>query len=172
MATRKNIQNKTLNILREYSIEYPPIPVHELVEKSGIYVQEGDFGHTVSGLLLTEDGKNIIGLNRNESPVRKRFTLAHELGHYFFHRTDTDEFLSITKINFRNEESSSGEKLKEREANYFAANLLMPEFMLKSEINKLDSDLTVEEAVSQLALIFQVSEAAMTYRLTNLKLIY
>jgi len=39
-----------------------------------------------SGLILFSDGKYKIYINSQCGENRKRFTLAHELGHYFLHR--------------------------------------------------------------------------------------
>ena len=51
------------------------------------------------------------------SPLRDRFTIAHELGHYFLHSAQGD----IPIVAFRN-----GSTRIEWEANWFAASLLMP----------------------------------------------
>ena len=62
--------------------------------------------------------------------------------------------------------------LQEREANAFAAALLMPEHFLLEEIKKYSITLTEEDAaaIAKLAGKFQVSRQAMMFRITNLNL--
>ena len=67
---------------------------------------------------------------------------------------------------YRNLESSTGEVKKEREANAFAANLLMPEQFISNEINNAPDN--TKNAIEYLANVFKVSEQAMTFRLANL----
>lgn len=106
----------------------------------------------------------------NPCPVRSRFSIAHELGHYLLHKDSRSLF--IDKRNFavyhRNELSSTGEDRLEIEANRFAAALLMPTDMLRNEITKNDFDLGDEEVQSSLAKRFNVSTQAMAYRLASL----
>ncbi len=59
----------------------------------------------------------------------------------------------------------------EQEANAFAAALLMPEDLIKAEANKASFDLGDERGLKELAKIFDVSSAAMYFRLFNLHLI-
>lgn len=56
---------------------------------------------------------------------------------------------------------------EEREANYFAMCLLMPEEFLKEDVAKL-KDKSLEAAVGELAKRYKVSEPMMTLRLGQL----
>ena len=49
--------------------------------EEGLEVVELDWPQRTSGILLREE--RLIGLNANHAPVRRRFSLAHELGHHF-----------------------------------------------------------------------------------------
>lgn len=62
------------------------------------------------------------------------------------------------------------DKQLEREANYFAMCLLMPEKLVKKEVAKVTFDLTSDDAIKQLAKIFDVSQTAMALRLAQLKI--
>ena len=130
----------------------------------GIEVRQGDLGE-VSGLIARTGDKVIIGLNKSQVRVRRRFTLAHEYGHYILHegiRTHTDtEF----RVNYRDRSSSEATFVEEIEANYFAACILMPRGLLdeKNAAAALDSDKQVEA----LAKAFDVSRHAMSLRLVN-----
>jgi|YelNatPaOPRAMG01_1025707.scaffolds.fasta_scaffold00584_22 Zn-dependent peptidase ImmA (M78 family) len=78
----------------------------------------------VSGFIHSYKGSHHIILNSNDSLVRQRFTIAHELGHFFLHDKSTS-FLSIEE----------GDKKKEREANKFAGTLLLPYILLKNYLH-------------------------------------
>ena len=99
--------------------------------------------------------------------------ILHELGHFLLHKNSQNLFVE-KKVFFRDEESSLGEEKREKEANAFAAALLMPSSFLKTEIDEavnkksLESD---EDLVHYLSKKFDVSEIAMTYRLVNLNYI-
>lgn len=63
-----------------------------------------------------------IAINLDEAPTRRKFSFAHELGHFFLHRNHTRaHFFSCT---------GQASPRKEREANQFAASLLMPEALI------------------------------------------
>lgn len=101
----------------------------------------------------------IIYYDRNESVVRQRFTVAHELGHFVLDHADAprDKPDSFS--------ASIGSSI-ESDANRFAAELLMPESAVRIVFasGRMDS-------VDEMASAFAVSKVAMTLRLKNLKLV-
>jgi Zn-dependent peptidase ImmA (M78 family) len=100
-----------------------------------------------------------------------RFTIAHELGHYFVNQ-GTDVHVD-KQILFRSEQSSNAMERSEIAANAFAAELLMPSEIVHQKYAELckriyrDDDALVDE----LAKLFGVSTVAMGFRLKNLGLI-
>ena len=95
--------------------------------------------------------------------MRKRFTAAHELGHYIYHRdrigsgvNDNRKYRGIPHAPLYNDAIQAKE---ETEANRFAANLLMPKHL----IDKLKKDGI--ESVEDLARSLGVSRDAMRIRL-------
>lgn len=119
--------------------------------------------HMIEGGLDTADGRIVAGEAPRgfirvragiRSPGRRRFVVAHELGHYHLHKrqsyTDTSRELST----YRHGNI-------ETEANLFAAELLMPEFLFKPRIagmTPLHSALQAladEFSTSQLATVMQ-----------------
>lgn len=95
-----------------------------------------------SGFLVPD--KNAIFVNKMESPGRKRFTIAHEIGHYVLKHKESH----ILK---RDELSSLGTNQQEKEANAFAAELLMPEEIFKflyKDVGLTDRELAIEFGVS------------------------
>ncbi len=140
------------------------IDVFKLAERIGIEVKYSTFNSTfsdeISGLLVKKDKNPVIGVNREHHPHRQRFTIAHELGHYILHGGETIHYdAGGEPLYFR---SDSIYNAHEREANRFAAELLMPEHLVARCIEA--GTCTVET----LAEIFDVSEDAMRYRLINL----
>lgn len=70
------------------------------------------------------------------------------------------------RLHWRNGESSKGVDWKEIEANRFAAGLLMPENLLRCDVeNFLPLN---PENIRHLAALYEVSRLAMQYRLINL----
>ena len=168
----KRIEDLTSRILTELEIESVPIPINKIVRQKGLKLKSFNFGEVVSGALLIKDGKGTVGYDPEESKVRQRFTIAHELGHYILHG-NLNETLFVDKksrVHFRDQKSSTGESLQEQEANAFAASILMPEKMIKKELSKADNDLSDETQIELLANKFNVSTLAMTYRLANLRI--
>lgn len=111
-----------------------------------------------SGLLVENNGKWAILVNINDSITRQRFTIAHEVGHFLIHKGQqfVDEF-NAGETFYRDGEDTK----EEREANYFAACLLMP-------ADKLVSIWPDCKDPKDAANRFNVSEVSMTYRLKNL----
>lgn len=109
-----------------------------------------------SGLYQVIGGKPLIQINADDSEVRQRFTIAHELGHWALGHSgsyrDGPETFSVS--NFDPFEVA---------ANNFAAELLMPESMIRYLVFK--ENITHPKT---LALKAKVSEVAMQYRLKNL----
>lgn len=169
----KRIESEVVDILGKFNVTKAPVPVEKIALKMNLSVTPADLGPGVSGALMISDGKASIGVNQMESKVRRRFTIAHELGHYILHRYSQNLFIE-KKVFLRDEGSSTGEEKKEREANSFAAALLMPESFLRLEIDraiKSDSLQNDEALIAFLARKFDVSEMAITYRLMNLNYI-
>jgi len=142
---------------------FPVDPV-TISNNLGIKVIETDLPENVSGSLIKEKGKDPkIVLHYADSDNRKRFTCAHELGHYVCRLLQNPNMEEYEFIDLRDPSSSFGTKEDEIFANQFAANLLMPEI----EIKKLSKE---GKNVLYMSLYFGISEEAISYRLKNLNL--
>ncbi len=150
------------NVLRDFwSGAFPVDPV--IIGRSlGVQIFDASLPDSVSGALIKNRGQDpYIMLEETDSPNRKRFSCAHELGHYILRlqsdkNTDEYEF-----IDFRDSRSSLGDQSEEVFANSFAANLLMPE----DEVKKL---YRINNSMFYIASYFGVSPEAVKYRLINL----
>lgn len=165
------IEEKAEKLLSDADALTLPIDVLKCAKFLKIDVKAVTFDEEISGIFVMKDKMAHIAYNKNEPENRIRFTVAHELGHYVLHSQNTPLFIDkAEKLMFRNADSSSGEYRKEREANSFAAALLMPKQILLREIENLKKS-QEEETIPYLSKKFKVSEQAMTIRLTNLGLI-
>lgn len=144
-----------------------PIEPMEIAERLGVAVVYRPMNPEVSGMLLREGSRSIIGVNKTHPPVRQRFTVAHELGHLHLHPGRQVILDAAVRVNLRDQVSSMATDREEIEANRFAASLLMPAALIHQEVNRLGLA-HPDKLVDQMATTFKVSVAAMTIRLTNL----
>lgn len=124
----------------------------------------------ISGATLYQDDKFFVLINSTKPETRQNFTLGHELGHFFLHNdtlkaegfVDTENFLDNPNILYRVDPSDRS--VLEREANHFAASLLMPADLVQKAWH-------VNANIEETAAIFRVSTIAMSIRLTELGLV-
>jgi Zn-dependent peptidase ImmA (M78 family) len=145
-----------------------PVDVHAIAKSLKIPIEERNYEDEVSGMLVLKDRNAIISINKAHSENRKRFTIAHELGHYLLHKNSASVFIDKAPVFLRDKKSSDGTQLQEIEANRFAAELLMPEGLLREKILKKQLDIENVNAIGKLAKQFKVSPQALTVRLTKL----
>ncbi|MFQ4138106.1 ImmA/IrrE family metallo-endopeptidase [Nodosilinea sp. PGN35] len=168
---RKHIRNLVEQLLEDHRIEVAPVPIEEVAPSLGIRVQYEPAEDELSGFLLRDLSrqKAIIGVNDRHSKNRQRFTIAHELGHYLLHEQEKLHVDRRFQIQLRDGNSSKGESEEEKEANLFAAELLMPVSFIRQDLAEVEGlDLEDDATVSGLAEKYSVSTQAMTFRLAYL----
>lgn len=162
----------------------------EIMFREGIKFKEieenqDDF---LGALVKTNSNQNCIIINKNIDNVgRKHFTIAHELGHYFLNHQLNNAFLFCSKSDVL-EDGCQSDPI-EREANYFASCFLMPEdkikpaflTLLKNRTRKRIKDFLLvkndytygiwKPIRDELTKRYGVSEAALRYRLQQLKVV-
>lgn len=162
-------RKKAVELLREAGVKAAPVPVEKLAVIVSATIRYEPFSGTLSGMLHKSDkNRAVIGVNSLHAKTRKRFTVAHEIGHLVLHKEASFHIDHKFPIALRSEASSLAVDEKEIEANQFAAELLMPRFLLMKDIDSLPSEIEVEEAIDKLARQYQVSSQAMTIRLSSL----
>lgn len=152
-----------------------PIKLEKCALHLNINVKSVPLESDVSGFLVLNEDATVIGYNNQHSEHRYRFTIAHELGHFILHRNNSRLFIEKTqrpdqRIMFRDNTSSTGEYLKEREANSFAAALLMPRKSVEEKAAEYNTEIA-EDLIYALARDFNVSNQAMQIRLANLGIV-
>ena len=89
----KEIRDKANKALSGYEgIEKTNDRLLKMAKDNHIEVLEAEL-YDISGALRREGNGWKIYVNRQDSPQRKRFTIAHELGHYFLHADEGEEFV-------------------------------------------------------------------------------
>jgi len=163
--------NKALGLLEQFSQE-PPVDVELVARALGVEIRYQSLDEGTSGFMLRPfQGKPIIGVNSDHHPNRQKFTIAHEIGHFVLHGDAPTVLVDEGIVHFRDDKSSTATDPREREANAFAAELLMPETAVRQELNGRPIDAFDENAVRGLAVRFGVSTQAITLRLKNLGLV-
>jgi Zn-dependent peptidase ImmA (M78 family) len=134
----------------------------------GAQVRYSPFDDDLSGMIYIKDGIPIIGVNSLHHPHRQRFTIAHELGHLELHREMITSKVHVDKdfpVLMRNPKSATGTEKVEIEANQFAAELLMPEALIKQALENEPFDIDDDSPIEELAKKFRVSRQALEYRI-------
>lgn len=139
-------------ILEHFNVVKIPT-TFESIESLSINKNKGP----ISGLVLSNKDELGIFYKKTDSIHRKRFTIAHELAHCCLHTDDLKEGY----IEFRNPDYSNE---KERDADIFAGELLIPEGQLEYAIQRL-----LRPSLDGLANIFEVSANVMRARLEYLQ---
>ncbi len=149
-----------------------PVDVKMVAKRLRLKLVYMDLGDDVSGLLISKGDSTVIAVQKTDHPNRQRFTIAHEIAHYCLrHQFEPGEHVHVDRghlITPRNSRSSTGVDPKEIEANQFAACLLMPSKLLFRRIKEFRVDSLRDYHVAKLAEEFDVSEQAMTIRLSTL----
>ena len=157
-AGRRAGDGRAASVLAEYAARYGapglPIPIDSIaVDLLGLRVRCVE-GLGVSGLLVP--GRREICLSAEEaadSEARRRFTLAYEVAHWVLHHRGRCA---------RSHRTPGSLDPREREANVFAAELLMPTDAVRS--------VAASGPVRSAARRFGVSTVAMGWRLYDLGL--
>lgn len=163
MTTNNLLSPKAaLDVVRRYG-EAMPVDIFGLARELGLGPVAENLGADISGLIRRNpDGTMTVVYNRSQARTRQRFTTAHEIGHFIFHRdrlqagvSDTLAFRADT--NFMPNPAIGREQ--EWQANNFAANLLVPDRWLRA------AKAAGFNSVDELAAKFEVSPAVMRIKL-------
>lgn len=159
----EKIEKKAYDTLVSFGVKTVPVPIEEIASKLGMKISRAP-SKEFSGLLIRKDDSALIGVNSTEALVRQRFTIAHELGHYYLH-PQKDTF-----VDYRDNKTETVYTPREREADMFAAALLMPRDQIEKDFRALAKTGFAEAELEKLAARYEVSLKAMQLRLWNLNL--
>lgn len=162
--TELNLLQK-LELMEKYQ-QVPPVDVVGFAKELNITVKFEDLDDNVYGYLEKVGENYKIGVNKDHSFFEKKFTIAHEIAHWWFHRDYADcsynnritDWVKRDK-NLPNDVSYSDERL----ANGFAMELLMPADFIGEQI-----DWHGVKSAKKLAEMLEVSMNAINQRLDKL----
>lgn len=159
-ADFKKAENEALNLIARQKIIFPPVNIDKIISSFGLGIELRFFPDSLSDISGFLDIKEkSIYINFKDSPQRQNFTKAHELGHWLLHR---QLFETNPKLQHMLRRENKNDTPEEKEANCFAANLLIPPQMLKRAVIEFPW-----ANVEVLAKIFNVSKSYMAHRITN-----
>lgn len=174
---QSEIKRRAEKFCVDYGIDSYPVEIVRICNENGLKVFEEYLDPDVSGLIVVDEspwpkyGTNqFILVNLMESAVRRRFTIAHELAHYILHRNESRLFA-------HRDMTADGASISsmEQEANYFAANVLMPEKLVREKVedmrNGIWSKIPDFVLIREIADYFVVSESAAEVRLKQIGII-
>ena len=167
-------RNAAEKLIDRMGIHSPPVDVHGIARSLGLRVVYEDLGSDISGVLVSRDGAASIAVKKSDKEPRKRFTVAHEIGHYYLrHHIQRNELVHADEhrqVIYRSAKASEGLDQMEVQANQFAASLLMPTRLVREHVERRPKPMG-DSDVEELAEAFNVSVQAMTIRLTTLGLL-
>ena len=142
-------------VLRAAALSRPPIPENIVLYLGPeTFIEYFDWQNLV-GAVTYIDGRWVFGINRNDPPGRRRFTLMHEFKHALDGLRTVRDYRSYRK--------GMPKPVEEYLADRFAVVVLMPEEWVRAAAIR-------ERRVERLAWRFGVSSEAMVLRLRELGL--
>ena len=175
--TSESIEYAADQLLREAGVHAAPVDLAQIAEHLKVQIHQEPLEDHVSGVLMVKGEDRHILVNANHHLHRQRFTVGHEIGHLVLHDGGGDQLFVDTQLRVYqrvgepsspaySDASSGTTPQMEREANMFAASLLMPSTLVRYAAH--GRDLWDEQGVAALSSAFGVSEQAMSIRLQQL----
>jgi len=156
--------NRAKEIVKELSIEEPAhIDLEAIAFQLGAIIKQGPM-RGADGRLATLGSQGLITV-REDIPEdgKKRFVMAHEIGHYELHRKEFP-LISCSDEDFY--KWNADNQHLEVEANHFASELLMPEDMYKKRVTGKALSSALLDSLSGM---FSVSLTAVAIRFVTLR---
>jgi Zn-dependent peptidase ImmA (M78 family)/DNA-binding XRE family transcriptional regulator len=155
IRTSGDIERAAVEIREKWHLGNGPIPhLIELLEDQGCKIFEVDADEKFDGLsgYVEDPSIPVIAVLKKQDLVRKRFTIAHELGHLLLDFSDTND------------------RSSEKQCHSFAGALLLPKVVMQEELGKKRDKITVWE-LKKLKGIYGVSIQAIMARAHHLGII-
>jgi Zn-dependent peptidase ImmA (M78 family) len=156
----QKVASEADQILSDNLVVEPHVPIVDIARNYELLVKEvdlGSFGAKVAGFI--DPLQKIIYVNQKDKPQRQAFTVAHELAHWILHQEKLHSEPDKYAVLYRMPLGAKTDDKVEKEANAFAARLLVPRELLEKYKDKSN--------VATIANIFGVSEELIGYRLQH-----
>jgi len=153
-ARKKEARIFAQKIIKSLKINEAPVNLREVIshvqKDFNLVVIPDTLSKNISGIIvkLTELEQEffVIGFNANDPWCRRRFSIGHEIAHLLF--------------NTLCDKRESGNSEREKECEFFSAELLMPKSILKNDFSKIRN-------IPELSKKYLVSSAAMSIKISN-----
>lgn len=151
-------REKAEGLIKTLGIKQVPIDLNKIAVLLGFNIISYPFPDKRKGMVYVEGKVRVIGINEKHPITLQRYTVAHEFGHFVNGHQHEDNFFIEDETRYYNHHFQ-----QEREADRFAAELLMPVSFLKNDVLIMGLDL------NRLKEKYLVSEDAMRIRLETLR---
>lgn len=157
------IEEKAKEALSLIGYQDGEVDIINIARNLGFTVGIANLPEWDDGFIIIDDNKThiqkitgvktdkIIGVNDKRDLQRKRFTIAHEIGHYMLHYAQDKSNL------YAHREDKKGKNKEENDADYFAASVLMPKEQFRAKYDELkNKNLLTDEIITLLQKHFSV----------------
>lgn len=158
------VRKRALNLYKKYSLSVP-VDLQKILDEKNIILIYKENPVGMDGLTHLQESPPIIELNTEITfEPRRRFTLAHEIGHICISWHTGITVCSLDDPSYK----VQGQILintQELEANTFASELLMPTLWIQSNFNLIDFEM--KELIKKVSSKAKTSIMATLYALEN-----
>lgn len=122
---------------KEHGFDAFPVDPHRLAENEDIHIvpKRPDQPGVSGGIIFSDAGVAIFYSTDIASAGFQRFTIAHELGHYFL-EGHPEELQKVAPIHVSRAGFTQGDSSIELEADHFASGLLMPTRLVRGALDR------------------------------------
>lgn len=174
MSNQRKSETRTQaeKIVWDFGVRTAPVPIDRIAKAQGAEIRFSPLDDELSGMIYIKDGVPIIGVNSLHHPNRQRFTIAHEVAHLVLHKQLISSAVHVDKqypMLMRGAIAGKGIDRIEIDANNFAAELLIPRYLLDAAMiaQKFD-DIDDGSPMELIAKKFRVSRQMLEFRIANL----
>lgn len=139
LSRRQELAELAETVVEIHSPHSGTVSLDNILKENGIKLHYGEYPENFDAVLVPSSTNfhihlNLRSVNGNPESRRARFSIAHELGHYFIdeHRTRLLESTPLPSVCGLFDGNESNE---EDEADHFAANLIMPPSRFKAAVS-------------------------------------
>ena len=163
-STREAVEHLADEVLRRHNITTPPVDVDRIAEREGLVFEETAFTSASGAYYRIDEHHGRALIAKNEWPLRRPFTKAHELAHHLMD-TPTQNWVAGTRLPL-----PSGYRGRARHDahEFFAACLLVPRAWLGDYMRSRGWRLERGPLIADVARRFGVSKSAAEVRLKEL----
>lgn len=153
-----------------------PVPIEDIAQRYGFDISTLALPADTTAVIVRAHGRQIIGVNDDHTNQRRRFSVAHSIGHVVMHLPARPPQCGDAVVDHLTETLIRTDSLDPQprciEANAFASQLLMPRNIVMERFRRSVRKFTMREhLIGEIADAFEVSRTAMGIRLASMHLI-